>query len=86
MLPENLAHQGPIVKVWSVVDSDNFECGGIHSLHWSRAGAVEEARKLVGEEDEICMKETGERMKLVGRTTWEWTHRTICVEIAKVLP
>lgn len=72
--------------IWSVIDSDNFECGGIHSLHWSLEGAVQESLDLVAKEDLVCLAATGKRMALIGPREWAWTHRTICVEVAKVRP
>lgn len=78
--------RGLQVQVWSVIDSDNYECGGIVSLHWSKEGAAEHARDLVAKEDEVCLAKTGERMKLTGPMTWHWNHRTIQVKQAEVRP
>lgn len=72
--------------VWSVIDSDNYECGGISSLHWSKEGALQRAHELVKQEDETVLRNTGERMKLTGPMKWAWRHRTIEVAQAEVLP
>jgi hypothetical protein len=73
-------------QVWVVIDSDNFECGGIVSLHWSKEGAAQYAREIVSHEDVICLQETGSRMKLIGPMEWNWTHRTVKIEQAVVRP
>lgn len=75
---------GPVV--WSVLDSDNYECGGISSLHWSKEGAMTRAHELVEKEDKIALASTGKRMQLTGPMKWTWEHRTIEVEQAEVRP
>jgi hypothetical protein len=73
-------------EIWAVYDHDNYECGGISSLHWSKEGAAARARELVEQEDKFMLRRTGKRMQLVGPLEWTWQHRTIEVRLAEVLP
>lgn len=73
-------------EVWSVIDSDNYECGGIVSLHWSKEGALTEAHRLVSLEDDLLKKQRQKPMKLSGIAEWTSRHRTISVQIAEIQP
>lgn len=77
--------------VWAVYDADNFECGGISSLHWSYEGAQAAAKVLVAKEntylashDEI--ERYPKEMEQLSPDKWYWRHRTIEVAQVKVNP
>ena len=82
----------PVQCIWTVNDSDNCECGGIVSLHYSAEGAIEYAKQLVKRENEaLASRKTHDEdypkeMTYRGNNEWYWTHRTISVEEAKVKP
>jgi hypothetical protein len=72
-------------KVWSVIDSDNYECSGITSLHWSYEGALEVALKIVAHEN-ILLERGRKPMEMISKDKWYWQHRTVEIEEATINP
>jgi len=82
-----------ITVIWAVYDADNFECGGIHSLHWSYEGALSVAKELVSKENQYLAASRGDevprypkQMEQQSADRWYWKHRTIEVKRAEVKP